>query len=82
VRLAFLGRWCYLASAQTFERVRRMQARNLIVPVVGDFAGPKALRAIGDWLRECATLRPKIRTPVAGPIGPVMAAFRNGRLAT
>ena len=29
-----------------------MQRRNLIVPVVGNFAGPKAVRAVGDWLRE------------------------------
>jgi hypothetical protein len=29
-----------------------MQARNLIVPVVGDFAGPKALRAVGAYLRR------------------------------
>ena len=28
-----------------------MQQRNLIVPVVGDFAGPRALRAIGSYLR-------------------------------
>ena len=28
-----------------------MQRRNLIVPVVGDFGGPKALRAVGSWLR-------------------------------
>ncbi len=43
--------WSYLASVQTFEYIREMQARNLIIPVVGDFAGPKALRAIGAWLR-------------------------------
>ena len=29
-----------------------MQERNLIVPVVGNFAGPKALRAVGRWVRE------------------------------
>jgi hypothetical protein len=28
-----------------------MESKNLIVPVVGDFAGPKALRAIGAWVR-------------------------------
>jgi hypothetical protein len=111
-----------------------MHTANLIVPVVGDFAGPKALRAIGAWLRargarvnlfyasnvepylfaagswkafyenldampladdgifvraffgstvrECGTLRPTIRTPVVGPIRPVMAAFRGGTLAS
>lgn len=29
-----------------------MQSRNLIVPIVGDFAGRHALRAIGDYLQE------------------------------
>jgi hypothetical protein len=29
-----------------------MHLRNLIVPVVGDFAGPKAIRAVGDYLRQ------------------------------
>ncbi len=41
----------FLASEQNFALVRTMERRNLIVPVVGDFAGPKALRAIGTWLR-------------------------------
>jgi len=27
--------------------------RNLIVPAVGDFAGPKAIRAVGEYLKEC-----------------------------
>jgi hypothetical protein len=44
--------WSFLGSSQAFESVRLMQQRNLIVPVVGDFAGPKALRAIGAYLRE------------------------------
>ena len=29
-----------------------MQSKNLIVPIVGDFAGPKALRAVGAYLKE------------------------------
>lgn len=41
----------YLASEAAFLRVKTMQARNLIVPVVGDLGGPKALRAIGDEIR-------------------------------
>jgi len=42
----------YLADEAHFQRLKAMQERNLIVPVIGDFAGPKALRAVGDWLRE------------------------------
>ena len=28
-----------------------MQERNLIVPLTGNFAGPHALRAVGEWAR-------------------------------
>ena len=47
------GNWGnYLNSEEDFLFLKRLQSRNLILPVVGDFAGPKALRAIGDYLRE------------------------------
>ena len=36
----------FLASEAAFQFVRGMQARNLIVPVVGDVSGPHAMRAI------------------------------------
>jgi hypothetical protein len=42
----------YLASEENFTFVKNMEARNLIVPVVGDFAGPKALRTVGSYLKE------------------------------
>jgi len=42
----------FLGSEATYTNVRDLQRRNLIVPVVGNFGGPKALRAVGDWLRE------------------------------
>jgi hypothetical protein len=42
----------YLASEENYRRVRDMQKRNLIVPVVGNFAGPKTLRAIGKYLKD------------------------------
>ena len=41
----------FLASEPTFRYVRDMHLRNMIVPVVGNFAGPKAIRAVGDYLR-------------------------------
>jgi hypothetical protein len=41
----------YLASDEAFAYVKDMEAKNLVVPIVGDFAGPKALRAVGDYLR-------------------------------
>jgi hypothetical protein len=42
----------YLASEDSFTFIKNMEARNLIVPVVGDFAGPKALRAVGSFLKD------------------------------
>src|SRR6185503_15205484 len=35
----------------TFRYVHDMHVRNMIVPVVGNFAGPRAIRAVGDYLR-------------------------------
>ncbi len=40
----------YLATEANYETVRSLEQRNLIVPVVGDFAGPKAVRAVGAYL--------------------------------
>lgn len=42
----------FLSSEENFAYVKDLHARNLIVPVSGDFAGPKAIRAIGTWLKE------------------------------
>ncbi len=45
------GHQSYLASEASYAAVREMQLRNLIIPVVGDFGGDKALRAVASWLR-------------------------------
>jgi hypothetical protein len=42
----------YLASEEAFALVKDLQTRNLVVPVVGNFAGPKAMRAIGAYLKS------------------------------
>ena len=44
--------WSYLASKENFSWIREMFAKNLIVPVVGDFTGPRAIRAVGKYLRD------------------------------
>ena len=41
----------YLANEVNFAVVKTLQSKNLIVPIVGDFAGPKALRAVGAFLK-------------------------------
>ena len=42
----------YMGSDEAFAVLKDLQHRNLVVPVVGDFAGPKALRAVGEWVRS------------------------------
>ena len=41
----------YLASEASFAFLKDLQSRNLVVPVVGDFGGPKAIRSIGAYLK-------------------------------
>jgi hypothetical protein len=42
----------YLATEESFRVLKSLEERNMIVPVTGDFGGPKALRAVGDWVRK------------------------------
>jgi hypothetical protein len=44
--------WSYLASEQSYRVVRDLELRNLIVPLTGDFGGPKAIRAVGQYVRD------------------------------
>ncbi len=40
----------FLASDDDYRLIRRMQLRNRIIPIVGDFAGTKALASVGRYL--------------------------------
>lgn len=42
----------YLASEANFRELREAELRNAIVPLVGNFAGDKALKAVAAYLRE------------------------------
>jgi hypothetical protein len=42
----------FLSTESRYQRVRTLQQRNLIVPVVGDFGGPKAIRSVAEYLAE------------------------------
>jgi hypothetical protein len=44
--------WSYLASNENFNLVRDMFEKNLIVPLVGDFTGPKTIRMTGQYIRD------------------------------
>ena len=42
----------FLSSEENYQYVRMLHEKNLIVPVSGDFAGPKAIRSIGAYLTQ------------------------------
>lgn len=41
----------FLGTDEQYQFIKSLQSRNLIVPIQADFGGPKALRAVGDFLR-------------------------------
>ncbi len=42
----------FLASEESFQFVKGLEGRDLVIPVVGDLSGPKALASIGRLLRD------------------------------
>ncbi|MFY9573236.1 MAG: hypothetical protein WAV20_17700, partial [Blastocatellia bacterium] len=42
----------FLATREDYDFVRGLHLKNLIIPIVGDFGGKKALAAIGGYLRS------------------------------
>ena len=42
----------YMGSEENFKSLQNLEKKNLIVPVVGDFAGPKAIRTVASYLKE------------------------------
>jgi hypothetical protein len=42
----------FLASEENFMVLKELHQKNLVVPVVGNFAGPKALKAVARYLKE------------------------------
>ena len=46
----------YLANEENYRFIKGLEEKNLIVPVMGDFAGAKALRSIGRYVRERGTV--------------------------
>lgn len=42
----------YLASEADFQVIKSMHDRNLIIPITGDLSGTKAVRSIGEFLKE------------------------------
>ena len=42
----------FLSTEERYTRLRAIERRNLVVPVVGDFAGSKAIRGVGEYLKQ------------------------------
>jgi hypothetical protein len=42
----------FLSTEEHFRYVKALQERNLVIPVSGDFGGPKAIRAIAAYLHK------------------------------
>ncbi|MCI0336821.1 MAG: hypothetical protein L0226_04550 [Acidobacteria bacterium] len=42
----------FLAYESEFQVIKSMHDRNLIIPITGDLSGQKAVKAIGDFLKE------------------------------
>src|SRR5437667_12002730 len=42
----------YLSSEDNFGILKDLEQGNLIVPLIGDFAGPKTIRTVGTYLKQ------------------------------
>src|SRR5215467_4675417 len=47
-----LRNWNFLATEDQFRLIQGMQKSNVIVPLVGDFGGPKAIRSVGRYTKD------------------------------
>ena len=48
--------WHFLANEEQYQIVQRLQKNNLIIPLVGDFAGPKAIQSVAQYLKQHAAV--------------------------
>jgi len=42
----------FLGTEESYKVIRDLERKNLIVPLVDNFAGPKAIRSVGKYLRD------------------------------
>jgi hypothetical protein len=68
--------WSFLATEENYRVVRQLQMKNLIIPLVGDFAGPKAIRKVAEYLgQQKATVSAfyvsNVEAYLGGTAGPV-----------
>jgi hypothetical protein len=68
--------WSFLATEENYRVVRQLQMKNLIIPIVGDFAGPKAIRKVAEYIQQhdaivSAFYTSNVEAYLAGTAGPV-----------
>ena len=44
--------WSFLSSETAYQYIRELHRKNLIIPLVGDFAGPTTIRRVGEYLKQ------------------------------
>ena len=44
--------WSYLSTEAAYQYIREMHRKNLIIPLVGNFAGPKTIRRVSEYLKQ------------------------------
>jgi hypothetical protein len=44
--------WSFLSSEAAYRYIQDLHRKNLIVPLVGDFAGPTAIRSVAEYLKQ------------------------------
>jgi hypothetical protein len=44
--------WVYLNREESYKHIRDMQQKNLIVPLVGDFTGVKAIKTVSQYVKD------------------------------
>jgi hypothetical protein len=44
--------WSFLATEENYQVVRNLHMKNMIIPLVGDFAGPKAIRKVAEYVAQ------------------------------
>jgi hypothetical protein len=42
----------YLATEENYRFLRDFESRNMLIPLTGDFGGKKAIRAVGEYLKD------------------------------
>jgi len=48
--------WSYLETEDRYQYIRDMQIKNLIIPLVADFGGPKTIKTIAQYLKDHGAL--------------------------